>query len=172
MDASIVQKAAIELQEGGVNGIPYNHTTPTLTAEAGRVQEWSLSSEGAPLPNERNLLHPFHLHVYHMQAIDCPNYEDGEFYDGIVFCFFGFRCGLMRVGPQGPGPPWFAWFARVLPCTHSALHACCLARSSDGLSSNGIKTLHFMKSSTQRAMFGLIWEHHPTRDELFCIATS
>jgi hypothetical protein len=62
-----------------------NSVTTLMTSynAEGGVQEWALSSEGDPLATERNLLHPFHLHVYHMQAIDCEHFEAGEFYDVI-----------------------------------------------------------------------------------------
>lgn len=77
--------ARIHMHEDGVNGKGFDPDVPTLTAGTDGVQEWALSSEGNPLGSERSLLHPFHLHVYHLQAMkNCrPHFEDGEFYDVI-----------------------------------------------------------------------------------------
>lgn len=59
-----------------VNGSKYNHHTPTFSLPATQVQEWSLSG---------NVRHPFHLHVYHVQALqDDRDFEAGEFYDVVA----------------------------------------------------------------------------------------
>jgi FtsP/CotA-like multicopper oxidase with cupredoxin domain len=58
-----------------INGSKFEMDIPTFELPADKVQAWGLN--GA-----RN--HPFHLHVYHMQADGtCGEYEDGEFYDVI-----------------------------------------------------------------------------------------
>ncbi len=59
-----------------VNGRQYDHHNPNFTLPADAVQEWSINGAAQ---------HPFHLHVYHMQAFGCGgDYEDGEFYDVIA----------------------------------------------------------------------------------------
>ena len=56
-----------------VNGNKYDHDNANLTLPADKVQSWSVSGAAQ---------HPFHLHVYHMQAEGCGgDYEDGEYYD-------------------------------------------------------------------------------------------
>jgi FtsP/CotA-like multicopper oxidase with cupredoxin domain len=57
-----------------VNGSKFDVNTPTFTLNADAVQEWSI--KGA-------VNHPFHLHVYHFQALSgCGgDFEEGEYYD-------------------------------------------------------------------------------------------
>jgi FtsP/CotA-like multicopper oxidase with cupredoxin domain len=57
-----------------VNGSKFDIDTPTFTLNADAVQEWSI--KGA-------VNHPFHLHVYHFQALaGCGgDFEEGEYYD-------------------------------------------------------------------------------------------
>ena len=56
-----------------INGSKYKNDEPTFSLPADKVQEWSLS--GA-------VQHPFHLHVYHVQALRNDNdFEAGEYYD-------------------------------------------------------------------------------------------
>ncbi len=57
-----------------VNGSKWDINTPTFTLNADAVQEWSI--KGA-------VNHPFHLHVYHFQALSgCGgDFEAGEYYD-------------------------------------------------------------------------------------------
>lgn len=56
-----------------VNGTKFDMNVPNLTLTANQVQNWSLSG---------NTQHPFHLHVYHVQAVDCGgSFEPGEYYD-------------------------------------------------------------------------------------------
>jgi FtsP/CotA-like multicopper oxidase with cupredoxin domain len=58
-----------------VNGSKYDHHNANLTLPADKVQEWRIGGAAQ---------HPFHLHVYHMQAFGCGgDYEDGEYYDVI-----------------------------------------------------------------------------------------
>ena len=58
-----------------VNGSKYQHDVPTFTLPADSVQQWSLRGASN---------HPFHLHVYHVQANGCGgDFEDGEYYDTI-----------------------------------------------------------------------------------------
>jgi FtsP/CotA-like multicopper oxidase with cupredoxin domain len=64
-----------------VNGSKYDHHNANFTLPADKVQDWSISGAAQ---------HPFHLHVYHMQAFGCGgDYEDGEYYDVI-----GANCGV------------------------------------------------------------------------------
>jgi FtsP/CotA-like multicopper oxidase with cupredoxin domain len=59
-----------------LNGVRFNMDVPTYTLPASQVQSWSLSG---------NTQHPFHLHVYHVQSVDCTgSYEPGEHYDVIA----------------------------------------------------------------------------------------
>ncbi|MDH3403538.1 MAG: MopE-related protein [Acidobacteriota bacterium] len=59
-----------------INGNKFDIDEPTFTLPAADLQEWTL--KGA-----RN--HPFHLHVYHVQAAeDCAEYESGEYYDVVA----------------------------------------------------------------------------------------
>lgn len=56
-----------------VNGSKFNMDVPNITLSANQVQSWSLSG---------NTQHPFHLHVYHVQSVDCGgSFEPGEYYD-------------------------------------------------------------------------------------------
>ena len=58
-----------------INGNKFDAAVPTFDLSATDTQEWTI--KGAKM-------HPFHLHVYHMQAqADCGDYEAGEFYDTI-----------------------------------------------------------------------------------------
>jgi len=59
-----------------INGSKFDHTTPTFTLSANKVQEWKVSG---------NTNHPFHLHVYHFQAQNCSGaFENGEYYDTLT----------------------------------------------------------------------------------------
>jgi hypothetical protein len=59
-----------------INGSKFDHNVPTFVLPADQVQEWSIS--GA-------VNHPFHLHVYHVQALrDDNDFEAGEYYDVIA----------------------------------------------------------------------------------------
>ncbi len=59
-----------------VNSEKFNVNVPTFTKLADSVQQWSLS--GATN-------HPFHLHIYHVQALDsASDFEAGEYYDVIA----------------------------------------------------------------------------------------
>ena len=57
-----------------VNGSKFDVDTPIFTLNADAVQEWSLKGANN---------HPFHLHVYHFQAMaGCGgDFEEGEYYD-------------------------------------------------------------------------------------------
>ena len=58
-----------------INGSKFDHMVPTFELPADKVQAWGLNGARQ---------HPFHLHIYHMQADGgCGDYEDGEFYDVI-----------------------------------------------------------------------------------------
>lgn len=56
-----------------INGSKFDHDVATFSVTADGLQEWGLNGAGQ---------HPFHLHIYHVQADgDCGEYEDGEYYD-------------------------------------------------------------------------------------------
>jgi suppressor of ftsI len=67
-----VNSASINMGARTVNGNKFDHDVPTFTFPATQVQQWSIGGAAQ---------HPFHLHVYHMQALNCSGYEAGEFYD-------------------------------------------------------------------------------------------
>ncbi|HEU5058288.1 MAG TPA: multicopper oxidase family protein [Kofleriaceae bacterium] len=72
--ASGVHSETIRMGARTVNGSKFNLDVPNLTLPATQVQNWSVSGNNA---------HPFHLHIYHMQAqADCSgSFEPGEYYD-------------------------------------------------------------------------------------------
>lgn len=72
-----VQTAAIRIGARTINGLSFDPDTPLFTLNADSVQEWSIS--GATN-------HPFHLHIYHMQAqTGCGgDFEEGEYYDTLA----------------------------------------------------------------------------------------
>jgi len=72
---SAVNTESVRMGARTVNGGKFDHDVATLTLPANDVQEWSISGAAR---------HPFHLHVYHMQALGCSGYEDGEYYDVIA----------------------------------------------------------------------------------------
>lgn len=68
-----VNTETINMGARTINGGKFDADIPTMTMNADLVQEWSL--KGAQM-------HPFHLHVYHVQATaDCGSFESGEYYD-------------------------------------------------------------------------------------------
>jgi FtsP/CotA-like multicopper oxidase with cupredoxin domain len=69
-----VNNEKISMGARTVNGSKFDVNTPTFTLNADAVQEWSI--KGA-------VNHPFHLHVYHFQALSgCGgDFEEGEYYD-------------------------------------------------------------------------------------------
>jgi FtsP/CotA-like multicopper oxidase with cupredoxin domain len=70
---SSVNTENIQMGARTINGAHFDMDVPTFTLPANQVQDWSLSGTSG---------HPFHLHVYHVQAQDCSgSYENGEYYD-------------------------------------------------------------------------------------------
>ncbi len=69
-----VHKERISMGARTVNGSKFDINTPTFTLNADSIQEWSIKGAGN---------HPFHLHVYHFQALaGCGgDFEAGEYYD-------------------------------------------------------------------------------------------
>ena len=74
---TVVNSENVSMGARTLNGSKFDHTTPTFTLPADAVQEWSIS--GA-------VNHPFHLHVYHVQAQNgCGgDFEVGEYYDTVA----------------------------------------------------------------------------------------
>lgn len=71
-----VNTESVRMGARTVNGSQFDHMTPTFMLPANQVQEWSINGAA---------MHPFHLHVYHMQALGCGgDFEDGEFYDVVA----------------------------------------------------------------------------------------
>ena len=59
-----------------INAVKFNHMVPTFTLPAGQVQNFNLSGAN---------MHPFHMHVYHVQAQQSANgFEAGEYYDVVA----------------------------------------------------------------------------------------
>jgi FtsP/CotA-like multicopper oxidase with cupredoxin domain len=62
--------------KGSNYGGKFDHMTPNVILGVTDVQEWSLSG---------NVQHPFHLHVYHVQAMSSDrDFEAGEYYDVVA----------------------------------------------------------------------------------------
>ena len=80
-DATVVNSETVALsgQQFTINGSQYDPLVPTFTSPTNGVQEYTL--QGAAN-------HPYHLHIYHVQAQNCAggdgDYEDGEFYDVVA----------------------------------------------------------------------------------------
>lgn len=73
---SNVHSESISMGARTVNGSKFDHMQPNITLPATDVQEWSLSG---------NVRHPFHLHIYHVQAlVDDRDFEAGEYYDVVA----------------------------------------------------------------------------------------
>lgn len=75
-NATNVHTESINMGARTINGSKFDHDIPNFTLQPDAVQSWSISGAAQ---------HPFHLHVYHVQASGCGgDYEDGEFYDVIA----------------------------------------------------------------------------------------
>ncbi|NNF33921.1 MAG: multicopper oxidase domain-containing protein, partial [Saprospiraceae bacterium] len=71
-----VNTESVSMGARTINGSKFDHHNPTFTLPASQVQEWSLSG---------NVRHPFHLHIYHVQALeDDRDFEAGEYYDVVA----------------------------------------------------------------------------------------
>jgi len=72
-----VNSERIGMGARSVNGVKFDINTPVFTLNTDAVQEWSI--KGATN-------HPFHLHVYHFQALaGCGgDFEEGEYYDTLA----------------------------------------------------------------------------------------
>jgi FtsP/CotA-like multicopper oxidase with cupredoxin domain len=72
--ATDVHRERINMGARTVNGTKFDVDVPNLTLTADAVQEWDLRGASN---------HPFHLHVYHVQAqAGCGgDFEEGEYYD-------------------------------------------------------------------------------------------
>ncbi len=71
-----VHNESISMGARTVNGQKMDMMNPNLTLPTTDVQEWSLSG---------NVRHPFHLHIYHVQALeDDRDFEAGEYYDVVA----------------------------------------------------------------------------------------
>lgn len=71
-----VNTEAIRMGARSVNGGKWDADVPTFAVSANMVQQWDIN--GATQ-------HPFHLHVYHFQTLNCGgDFEDGEYYDTLA----------------------------------------------------------------------------------------
>ncbi|TNE86881.1 MAG: hypothetical protein EP330_19930 [Deltaproteobacteria bacterium] len=68
-----VNTESVKMGARTVNGTAFDANVPTFTLPADSVQEWGITGAAR---------HPFHLHVYHVQSMNCGgDFEDGEYYD-------------------------------------------------------------------------------------------
>lgn len=71
-----VHKESVTMGARTINGASFDETVPTFTLPANQVQSWTIKGANQ---------HPFHLHVYHVQAVDCGgSFEPGEYYDTVA----------------------------------------------------------------------------------------
>ncbi|MCO4760820.1 MAG: multicopper oxidase domain-containing protein [Myxococcales bacterium] len=71
-----VNTESVQMGARTVNGSKFDHMTPTFSLAPTHVQEWSVNGAAR---------HPFHLHVYHVQSLNCGgDFEDGEYYDVVA----------------------------------------------------------------------------------------
>ncbi|HWO21409.1 MAG TPA: multicopper oxidase family protein [Kofleriaceae bacterium] len=74
--AASVHNEVIRMGARALNGMSFDMDVPNLTLPANQIQHWGLSG---------NTQHPFHLHIYHVQSVDCTgSFEPGEYYDVIT----------------------------------------------------------------------------------------
>jgi len=87
-----VNTETIRMGARTVNGGKYDHHNANLTLPASDVQQWDLRGSGQ---------HPFHLHIYHVQSVNCGgDYEDGEYYDVMASnCAVRFDLGASTSSP-------------------------------------------------------------------------
>jgi FtsP/CotA-like multicopper oxidase with cupredoxin domain len=68
-----VNTQSVSMGARTINGAKFNMNVANYTLPANKVQHWNLTG---------NTQHPFHLHVYHVQAVNCGgSFEPGEYYD-------------------------------------------------------------------------------------------
>jgi hypothetical protein len=71
-----VHNETLSMLARSINGTPFDPDVPTFTLPADQVQNWTLNAAN---------IHPFHLHVYHVQSQNCTGaYEPGEYFDTIA----------------------------------------------------------------------------------------
>jgi FtsP/CotA-like multicopper oxidase with cupredoxin domain len=71
-----VNKETVSMGARTINGGKFDPNVPSFTLSADQTQEWTIKGAN---------MHPFHLHVYHMQMVkNCAGYEAGEYYDTIA----------------------------------------------------------------------------------------
>lgn len=76
-DASIgdFETFDILLDQRTISGFSYDDEIPAIVLDYNTLQEWTIINSD---------VHPFHLHVFHMQTFGCQGHEDGQYYDTIV----------------------------------------------------------------------------------------
>jgi FtsP/CotA-like multicopper oxidase with cupredoxin domain len=71
-----VNTETINMGARTLNGAKFDPAVPTFALPADKVQNWTIKG---------NTQHPFHLHVYHVQAVNCGgSFEPGEYYDTLT----------------------------------------------------------------------------------------
>jgi FtsP/CotA-like multicopper oxidase with cupredoxin domain len=74
---SPVNSQTVTMGARTINGSSFDEIVPTFTLPATQVQSWTIKGANQ---------HPFHLHVYHVQSVDCSSgsFEPGEYYDVVA----------------------------------------------------------------------------------------
>jgi suppressor of ftsI len=68
-----VNNQTVSMGARTISGAKFDMAVPTFTLPASKVQNWTIKG---------NTQHPFHLHVYHFEAVNCSGaFEPGEYYD-------------------------------------------------------------------------------------------
>jgi FtsP/CotA-like multicopper oxidase with cupredoxin domain len=71
-----VNNETVNMGARTINGAKFDMAVPTFTLPADKVQNWTIKG---------NTQHPFHLHVYHVEAVNCSgSFEPGEYYDTLT----------------------------------------------------------------------------------------
>jgi FtsP/CotA-like multicopper oxidase with cupredoxin domain len=71
-----VNSQSVTMGARTINGASFDEAVPTFTLPATQVQNWNIKGANQ---------HPFHLHVYHVQSVDCGgSFEPGEYYDVVA----------------------------------------------------------------------------------------
>jgi FtsP/CotA-like multicopper oxidase with cupredoxin domain len=72
----VTDTETIRMGARSVLGSKFDADVPNLVKQANGIQEWNLNGAN---------MHPFHLHVYHVQMVAaCGPYEAGEYYDVVA----------------------------------------------------------------------------------------
>ncbi len=65
----VVNTETVRMTRETLNGVKFDKNVPTFQLPASQVQEWTI---------EGGSRHPFHLHIYHVQSMNCANGGGGD----------------------------------------------------------------------------------------------